>query len=240
MIFNQQDFDVRLEWGRHGVEQLAPISDVIIIVDILSFSTSVDIATELGAILYPYRWKDESAMEYAQSIQAELADFNRTSSQGYTLSPTSMMNIKTGTQLVLPSPNGSTLTMLTGNTPTLCGCLRNAKAVATYAKRYGKKISIIAAGEQWPDKSLRIAFEDLIGAGAIISYLLGQLSPESKAGLTAFENLKSNLIPEIKNCCSGKELIDRGFEHDILLACALNTSDNVPVFVQDAYRGRKV
>jgi len=30
MIFDQHDFDVRLEWGSHGVEQLAPISDVII------------------------------------------------------------------------------------------------------------------------------------------------------------------------------------------------------------------
>lgn len=62
MSYNQQEFDIRLEWGIRGVEQLSPISDVVIIVDILSFSTCVDIATANGALVYPYRWKDAGAM----------------------------------------------------------------------------------------------------------------------------------------------------------------------------------
>lgn len=33
MIFDQRDFDVRHEWGPHGVAQLAPNSDAIVIVD---------------------------------------------------------------------------------------------------------------------------------------------------------------------------------------------------------------
>jgi 2-phosphosulfolactate phosphatase len=69
MIYNQAEFDIRCEWGLQGVSQLAPISDVIIIVDILSFSTSVEIATNNGAIIYPYRWRDDSAVEYAKSVQ---------------------------------------------------------------------------------------------------------------------------------------------------------------------------
>lgn len=73
MIYNQQEYDIRLEWGLRGVEELAPISDVIIIIDILSFSTCVDIATRNGAIIYPYRWKDESAIKYAKTMEAELA-----------------------------------------------------------------------------------------------------------------------------------------------------------------------
>jgi 2-phosphosulfolactate phosphatase len=44
MIFDQQEFDIRCEWGEHGISVLAPISDVIIIIDVLSFSTSVDVA----------------------------------------------------------------------------------------------------------------------------------------------------------------------------------------------------
>ena len=51
--FNQHEFDIRLEWGLKGVEILAPISDVIIIVDVLSFSTCVDVATGMGATVYP-------------------------------------------------------------------------------------------------------------------------------------------------------------------------------------------
>lgn len=238
MIYNQNEFDIRLEWGLRGIEELAPISDVIIIVDVLSFSTCVDIATKNGAIICPYRWKDESAIEYAKTLNAELADFKRKFTDGFSLSPTSLMYIKPSTKLVLPSPNGSTLSLSTGSIPTLCGSLRNAKAVATYAKKYGNKISIIASGEQWKDKSLRVAFEDLVGAGAIISHLTGDLSPESKTGLTIFENTKATLLSDIKKCSSGKELLERGFEKDVLLACDLNSSDNVPVLTDNYFLGQ--
>jgi 2-phosphosulfolactate phosphatase len=240
MIYNQQEFDIRLEWGLKGVEELAPISDVIIVVDVLSFSTCVDIATKNGAIVFPYRWKDDSATEYAKNLNAELSDFKRKYTDGFSLSPTSLLNIKPKTRLVLPSPNGSTLSLSTGTTPTLCGSLRNAKAVATLAKKYGNKISIIAAGEQWTDNSLRVAFEDLLGAGAIISYLTGNLSPESKAGLMIFENSKTTLLSDVEKCSSGKELIERGFEKDILLACQLNSSDNIPLLTDNYFIGQTI
>ena len=238
MYYGQEEFDIGLEWGLKGVETFASISDVIVIVDVLSFSTSVDIATSNGAMIYPYRWKDHTAMEYARTLNAVLADFNRQSTNKYSLSPTSLLNIKQNTKLVLPSPNGSTLSLSTGNTCTLCGCLRNAKAVASIAKKYGTKISIVAAGEQWDNGSIRFAFEDLIGAGAIIAHLQGNLSPESKSGLTVFDSVKATLLSEVKNCSSGKELIERGFENDVLLACDLNSSENVPILKDGFYRGQ--
>lgn len=107
MIFDQSEFELRCEWGQQGVSQLAPISDVVVIVDVLSFSTCVEIATNNGAIVFPYQWKDRSAGDYAKSVQAELATSNRTSNNGYSLSPTSLTKIPTGAKLVLPSPNGS-------------------------------------------------------------------------------------------------------------------------------------
>ncbi|MFZ1789123.1 MAG: hypothetical protein WAT92_12450 [Saprospiraceae bacterium] len=118
MIYNQQEFDIRFEWGLKGVEELAPISDVIIIVDVLSFSTCVDIATKNGADIFPYRWKDDSAIDYAKNLNAELADFKRKYTDGFSLSPTSLLDIQPKTKLVLPSPNGSTLCLSTGTTPT--------------------------------------------------------------------------------------------------------------------------
>jgi 2-phosphosulfolactate phosphatase len=239
MLYNQEEFDIRLEWGIRGVEELGPISDVIIIVDVLSFSTCVDIATKNGALIYPYRWKDETIIAYAKSLEAEFAEFERKLTDGYSLSPTSLINIKSQTKLVLPSPNGSTLTLATKTTPTLCGSLRNAKAIAQFAMSLGRKISIVPAGEQWYDKTLRVAFEDLIGSGAIISYLTGKMSPESKTALSVYQDLKSDLLEEIKNCASGKELIERGFEKDIYLACDFNVSDNVPLLVNNAYVGHR-
>ena len=43
------------------MQRLAPSSDVVIIVDVFSFSTSVEIGVTRGAQIYPYRWHDETA-----------------------------------------------------------------------------------------------------------------------------------------------------------------------------------
>jgi hypothetical protein len=58
--FDQAQFDIRCEWGLQGVQQIVN-SDVIIIVDVLSFTTSVDVAVSRGSTIFPYRWKDETA-----------------------------------------------------------------------------------------------------------------------------------------------------------------------------------
>ncbi len=235
MIFDQAEYELRCEWGVQGVAQLAPISDVVIIVDILSFSTCVEIATNKGAIIFPYRWKDESALDYAREVNAQLASRERKSSDGYSLAPSSLVNIPAGARLVLPSPNGSSLTLQVRSTPTLAGCLRNCEAVARYARRYGAKIAVIPAGERWDDGSLRPAMEDLIGAGAILSYLNGRLSPEAEAAVAVFHNGKDSLFSILQRCSSGKELIAKGFASDIELAATLNISNCVPSFVNNAY-----
>jgi 2-phosphosulfolactate phosphatase len=132
------------------------------------------------------------------------------------------------------------LSLATGKTLTLCGCLRNAKAVAKYAMRVCKTITVIAAGERWADNTLRPAVEDMIGAGAIISYLTGSRSPESNAALSAFLKIKDELSNVINACASGKELIERRFSVDVDLACEFNTSSNVPVLKEGAYIGLTV
>jgi 2-phosphosulfolactate phosphatase len=233
MTFTQAEFDIRLEWGMRGVDFLAPGSDVVIIVDVLSFSTSVEIATSRKAVIYPYRWKNESAQEFARSIGAELGQ--KRGENGFSLSPYSLLNIPRGTKLVLPSPNGATLTLATGDTPTLAGCLRNARVIAEAAKKYGRRIAVIPAGERWPDGSLRPSFEDLIGSGAIIHYLNGNCSPEAYTARSAFLAAENELTNLLLQCGSGKELIERGYEEDVLLAAELNVSDCVPALQDGAY-----
>jgi 2-phosphosulfolactate phosphatase len=240
VIFDQQEFDIRCEWGAHGIAVLAPISDVIIIIDVLSFSTSVDVAVTQGAIVFPYRWRDDTASAYAVSVGAILADPGRHPTR-YSLSPASLIGIPNGTRIVLPSPNGSTLTLAAKPTPVLAGCLRNASAVASVARKYGRKIAVIPAGERWQaDSSLRPAVEDLIGAGAIISHLTGRRSPETLVALAAFRAVESELDNTLRQCSSGKELIERGYATDVLLAAQLNVSAYAPLLVNDAYRRAEV
>ena len=234
MIYDQSQFDIRCEWGEKGVVALAPISDAIIIVDVMSFSTAVTIATGRGATVYPFRGTAEASVEFAREVNAELADKRRKGK--YSLSPASLMAIPPGTRLVLPSPNGSTLTLSTGDTPTFAGCLRNAKTVARAASRCGPRIAVIPSGERWwADLTLRPAFEDWVGAGAIISHLGGTLSPEAGAALAAFRSSEDVLVTRLKQCSSGKELISKGSAADIGLIGQLDVDDVAPLLKDGAY-----
>ena len=51
----------RFDWDSAGAKGLAPAVDVLVVVDILSFSTAVDVAVARGAVVYPARWTDEHA-----------------------------------------------------------------------------------------------------------------------------------------------------------------------------------
>lgn len=233
MLFTQADFDIRCEWGLQGVMALAPSSDVMIIVDVFSFTTCVEIATQQGALIYPYRGDD--AARFAQSMDAELAA--KWGAAGYSLSPHSLVALPAGLRLVLPSLNGSTLSVSTGQVPTLAGCLRNAAAVAAAATTFGKRIAVIPSGERWlPEGSLRPAYEDWVGAGAIISHLGGRLSPEARAASAAFLDVREQLGHWFGVCGSAQEHIELGRAENVTLAGALDVSDCVPLLVEGAYR----
>lgn len=234
MFYDQTQSDLRCEWGRRGVEVLAPISDVVIIVDVLSFSTCVEIATAKGAVVFPYRWGDMTCAAFAEFNGAVLAG-SRSVPGAFSLSPSSLQRLTPGAKLVLPSPNGSTLSFSTSQTATLCGCLRNCRAVASFASSLGRRIAVIPAGERWEDGSLRPAVEDWIGAGAILRCLPGTRSPEARAAIAAFETAAPNMAGFLKSCASGRELVERGFEADVLLASDLNLSQAIPLLKDGAY-----
>lgn len=152
----------------------------------------------------------------------------------YSLSPQSLTRIPPGFRIVLPSPNGATLAARP--TPVLAGCLRNARAVAEAAQKFGPKIAVIPAGERWlDDHSLRPSFEDLVGAGAIISHLSGKLSPEATSAVSAFQNARKGLFEYLRQCSSGKELIELGFPEDINLASQLDASNSAPILIEGAF-----
>jgi 2-phosphosulfolactate phosphatase len=235
VYYEQTEYEIKCEWGQEGIMRLAPGSDVVVIVDTLSFSTCVDIAVSRGAIVYPYKWADMSSAEFASRVSGVVAGPTR-SADGYMLSPRSLLNIPAGTKLVLPSPNGSTLTLSTEGKPTLAGCLRNARAVASAVQQYGARVLVVPAGERWPDQALRPCIEDLIAAGAIIAYMRGTKSPEALVAQAAFMSVADDLGAVLRSCSSGRELIERGFAEDVDLAGQLNVSDCAPLLTDGAYR----
>ena len=239
MYFDQHEYDIRFEWGLSGVQALAPISDVVIIVDVLSFTTCVDIVVGNQGVVFPYKGKTELLAGYADSVGAVYATRERDAV--YSLAPSKLAKISPGTRLVLPSPNGSTLSLATGNVQTMAGCLRNAEAVAAKANQLGKSITVIAAGERWwGDGLLRPGIEDLLGAGAIIAGLNGRLSPEAELALAAFRHAQPNLQDTLFRCGSGKELVGRGFEEDVQLAAQINVSTAVPLLVNGAFADNSI
>ena len=234
MHFDQTDYDLRCEWGMRGLRALAPASDAVVIVDVLSFSTAVDIAVSNGATVFPYRWKDDSASRFAREKGALLAT-DRNAAGQYSLSPASLRSIPAQTRLVLPSPNGSSLALSANAVPVFTACLRNAPAVAKRAAACGSRIAVIPAGERWEDDTLRPCLEDLMGAGALLTELAGTLSPEAELAVSTFERFRRTLRDALSRCGSGKELIQRGFATDVELAAECAVSSAAPVLAGDRF-----
>jgi len=233
----QEGYDVRFEWGTRGLHAVGRHAKVIVVVDVLSFTTAVDVASSRGAEVFPFRWKDERAEEFAMSVGATLAVRRReiSAARPYSLSPRSLTTIPAGTRLVLPSPNGAVVVLEAAElgATVIAGCLRNASAVARAAREFAtangerRGLVVIAAGERWEDESLRPALEDLWGAGAILSGLSDlALSPEARAALACYrETTKEELI----ECASARELKEMGFADDVELALDVDVSSCVPV-----------
>jgi 2-phosphosulfolactate phosphatase len=148
-----------------------------------------------------------------------------------------MQHIPSGTKIVIPSPNGATLSWTAGESGVVvyAGCLRNARAVALAAQRVGSRVGVIPAGERWPDGTLRPAAEDLVGAGAVIHHLAGEKSAEARLAESAFLRFRHEMADFLAACVSGRELIERRFEEDVALAGQLDVSETVPVLVEGAY-----
>ena len=227
--FDQAGYDITCEWGLHGVRALAAGRDAVVIVDVLSFSTAVDIVTSRGGSVVPWKWKAASAGAFAAERGAILAG-PRSSAGEYSLSPSSLLTFRSGKVLVLPSPNGAMLSLAAAKRgKTYAACLRNCEAVASAME--GKRVAVIPAGERWHGGSLRPALEDLIGAGALIAKLKGTKSPEAELAVACYERFRGHLPGALAECGSGRELRDRGFGRDVELAAHYGCSSCVPCLI---------
>ncbi|NTU18729.1 phosphosulfolactate phosphohydrolase [Brevibacillus sp. HB1.2] len=232
-VCKQLNYTARFDWGYEGVEQVGAASDMIVIIDVLSFSTCVDIVTGRGGIVYPYQVKDESAVAFAKQKVALLAGKR---GEPISLSPACLKTVPMGSRMVLPSQNGSTCTLLAKKTgaKVIAACLRNASSVARYIQQQKGTVTVIACGERWGNGALRPAIEDMIAAGALLHELEEyRLSPEAKMAVAAFRSAQDHLLAYLQKCASGQELISKGYPEDVALAAEWNQSFTVPVLNDD-------
>lgn len=243
---DQSSYRVRMEWGPTGAESVP--ADYAVVVDVLSFTTTLTVALDRGIEVFPFRWKDARAAEHAVRHGATLAvgrfeALTRGGARHVSLSPASLAEVVGIERLVLPSPNGSAIAFALADTgaQVVGACLRNASAVARWlAPRLasGASVVVVPAGERWPDDTLRPAVEDLWGAGAVIAGLAepggDNVSPEAAMAVAAWRAV--SLPHDLTSCASGRELIGVGYADDVEIAAAHDASGVVPVLVGESFR----
>lgn len=252
-MFAQSDFRLRCDWGATGGRYISQTAALSVVVDVLSFSTTVTLAVERGIEIIPFPWRDGRAASFAAEQGAQMAVGRlegRTSPGQLSLSPCSVLGLaEVPSRVVLPSPNGAAIAhaLAETETPMVAGSLLNARAVAEFAiEKMGDtgSVALVAAGERWRDSSLRPAIEDFWGVGAIaheIADIMGEdilltASPIMQSAVASYRYAADDLVGFLSRSASGMELIEADFAEDISVAARLNTSAALPLLHEGAFR----
>lgn len=230
---------VHLDWGVAAALEAAERGDVVVIVDVLSFSTTAAIALERKA----------NVVVVDAPAAAPPAGGERTG-----LSPARALALKPGDRLTLGSLNGARCVAAVAHlgATVLLGALRNRAAVVGYLAGLGlegrlRRTTLVACAELRPASSsapagsMRPCLEDWLGAGAIAAGLEARgltLSPDAQAAAATFSAASPSRLGEwLRGCPSGRELTERGFGLDVELAARLDATTSVPVLDGESGEG---
>lgn len=224
-VFAQTGYQVRLDWGVPGLRRLAP-ADIVVVVDVLRFSTTVTRALEGGSAVVPFGADDEGGSDGDGDARAA------TSVDGAAVVRAAVARI---------GPDGEAPVVL-------LGCLRNASAVARaclaiqHERARRTSVAVVPAGELTsgePGAELRFAVEDLLGAGAVIAALSAlstdHTSPEAAAACEAAIGLRRAVVHLVSASGSGLELAARGRREEVSAASQADVTDVVPVLRDGAF-----
>lgn len=228
-----------VDWGRRGVRRAVERGDIIVIVDVLSFSTTVVTAAARGAYIYPCS-SHQAAAKVAVQVGGEMAvkRMEVPAKGRFSLSPLTFEQVEPGTKVAVVSPNGAFCARLGRRSPSLfVGCFVNAAAVAKAVSEIlagtGSAVTIIACGERerltGGRSVIRWAVEDYLGAGAILSGLQFDKSPDAVVCEGAFRSCREIMGEIMTECQSGRELAEWGFARDVTFSTRLDVSRCVPV-----------
>ncbi|MFG1802364.1 2-phosphosulfolactate phosphatase [Micromonospora carbonacea] len=249
-VHAQPGSGARFDWGLAGAAELGRVCAVLVVVDVLSFTTAVEVAVARGMRVHPFPWGEQAA-EYARRVGAVAAVGRRqaTPEQPWSLSPAALRTAPAVADLVLPSPNGSAISAAASATglPVVVACLRNARAVGRWLtdQGYGSidaPVGVVASGERWPDGSLRPCVEDQLGAACVLDALSGVpggLSVEAAMALAALA-ATPDVPAAVRGCVSGRELVEGGFGGDVEVAVQVGVSGVVPVLRRGVFSAARL
>ncbi len=235
----------RLEWGPHGLRSLAGTCEVIVVVDVLWFSTIISLVAEAGAIATLQRRHDPGG-----GVEPP--------------SPAALFELALGAgrdqRLEIPDPDHAVLALAAaeyGAEHVLAGCLRNARATAAMIDHLvgpDAGVGVVVVGERWRQQTgpLRPAVEDLLGAGAIIAALdpaaaVGgpRSSPEAAAARATFLDARPLMTDTLMRTATAHVLQHQRHTaptggHDmvedlIMLASAVDVTDTAAVLTDGAF-----
>lgn len=211
--FDQSGYQVRFDWGIAGIDRLAA-SDVVVVVDVLSFSTTVIDRVAAGDTV-PL---DERA--HAVSLNGAPVALHA-SEAGALVLLGGLRNARAVAEAIMAEQ--ARRGERTSIAVIAAGELPPAQAPGTSA-----------AG------ALRFAVEDHLGAGAVIDALgvlgIDHTSPEAAAACESFRGLRGAVRHLMTASGSGRELADAGRRDDVLHAAQLDAVTSVPRLQDGAFR----
>lgn len=224
------------------MREAAARGDIIVIVDVLRFSSCVAAAVERGAAVFPCAWDGEAAA-LAARVGGRVAFAPPGSRAGFALVPT-FTEAAAGETIVLRTANGAECTLLAASAPhVFAGALLNASALAAAVAGLLEAselcVTVVACGERLSaptdGEAISFAIEDYLGAGAILAALDRDLSAEARVCAGAFERSRGDLLDLLLDGGSGRQLRGWGLEADTRFAAQIDACTAVPLLRDGRY-----
>lgn len=235
--------------------------DLVVVVDVLSFSTSVVEVVAREGIAYCYSPEELDRSGGREVVgrahdAVVLSKQRRVGAGEVSLSPASLQSIPIGQRVVMTSLNGGRCAAAAASAPWVgIGCLTNRTAVARRIEELlvggaADRCTVVPCAEVWSGPFMasqvgdlgdlaamlvRPSSEDLLGAGAIVAALDPSLlrSVEASAASAVFESQAGRLVSAVQDCVSGRELRERGYDVDVDIATRLDAHPVVPQRCRD-------
>lgn len=203
--FDQSRYQVRFEWGIDGLARLAP-ADVVVVVDVLRFSTSIADAVAAG-------------MPARLDSGAHATSLNGAAIAAAAAGPDTVVMLGS-----LRNASAVAAAVLAEQTRRAA---RTSISVIAAGERDGRGGPVRVAVE---DQLGAGAIIDALGALGI-----DHTSPEAAAACESFRGLRGAVRHLLTASASGQELVERDLRHEVLAAAELDAVAVAPVLRDGAF-----